>query len=125
MNMEAKSAGLVLSATRRVRRYRMAGVIILLLGLLGAGVVYWLGTRGPDLADDPAMLGFDRSEKRQLGILYGKQGQLIEDLTNSLKQPGTQAFLIVVAAAVIAAGCFFFARILTAEAKQATDDQTG
>ena len=55
-----------------------------------------------------------------MGMLYGQQGQLIEDLINWLKQPGTQAILIVVAAAVIAAGCFYFARILTAEAKQAT-----
>jgi hypothetical protein len=63
------------------------------------------------------MLGFHRAEERQMAILYGKQGQLMDDLENSLKQPGTQALLIVVAAAVAAAGCFYFARILEEEAR--------
>jgi hypothetical protein len=106
-------------ARRRGRRFRFTGVILLVLGIAGAGVVYWLGSRAPGFADDLAMVGFNRSEDRQMGLLYGKQGRLIEDLTHALKQPGTQAFLIVAAAAVIAAGCFYFARILEDEAKQA------
>ena len=109
---------------RRVRRYRITGVILLLLGISGAGLVYGLGSRSPDFSDDPAMMRFNRAEQRQMGILYGKQGQMIEDLTDSLKQPGTQAFLIVAAAAVIAAGCFYFARILEDEAKQAESTGT-
>jgi hypothetical protein len=106
-------------ARRRVRRYRLAGGLCVLLGLIGAGVVYWLGSRAADLSDDPAMVGFNRAEQRQLGILYGSQGALIEDLTNSLKQPGTQALIILAAAGAIAAGCFYFARILAEEAKAA------
>ena len=86
-------------------------------GLAGAGAVYWLGSRPPDYSADPSMVGFRRSEERQMGMLYGKQGQLIEDFNESLKQPGTQALLIVVAAAVAAAGCFYFARILEEEAR--------
>ena len=58
-----------------------------------------------------------------MGILYGKQGQLIEDLDNALKQPGTQAGLIIAAAAVIAVGCFYFARTLETETRPA--DETG
>lgn len=65
------------------------------------------------------MVGFNRREERQMGLLYGKQGQFIEDLTHSLKQPGTQAVLIAVAAALVAAGCLHFARILEQEAKEA------
>ena len=63
------------------------------------------------------MAGFNRSEERQMGMLYGKQGRLIEDTKNSLKQPGTQAMLTIAAAAVVAAGCFYFARLLADEAK--------
>jgi hypothetical protein len=112
-NQEPPSA-----AHQRVRRYRLAGVVVLLLGLVSAGVIYWLGSRAPDFSDDPSMVGFNRSEERQMGILYGKQGQLIEDLKNSLKQPGTQAMLTVAAAGVVATGCFYFARLLANEAKQ-------
>src|SRR5579863_7784869 len=96
---------LLAAARRRGRRYRIAAGIILALGVLGAGLVYWLGPRAPDYSGDPSMLGFNRAADRQMAELYGKQGQLMEDLTDSLKQPGTQAVLIGLAAAVIAAGC--------------------
>ena len=105
------------AAARRARRYRVSGVAIALLGLVSAGVVYWLGSRAPDFSADPGMAGFDRREEQQMGVLYGKQGQLIEDLDHALKQPGTQAILIVIVAAIVAAGCFYFARILEEEAK--------
>lgn len=118
MSANDKTLFPVSSSRRRARRYRITGVVILLLGLVSAGVVYWLGSRGTDYADDPDMTGFNRAEERQMGILYGKQGQLIEDLDNSLKQPGTQAVLIVAVAAAVAAGCLYFARILEDEARQ-------
>jgi hypothetical protein len=107
------------SARRRVRRYRVTGIVILLLGFASAGVVYWLGTRTANLADDPSMTGFFKAESRQMGLLYGQQGLLMEDLINDLKQPGTQAVLIVTAAVILAAGCFYFAHILAEEAKDA------
>jgi hypothetical protein len=89
----------------------MAGFIVLALGMAGAGVVYWLGTRSPDLNDDLSMVGFNRAEQRQMGQLYGKSGLLIEQWSDDLKQPGTQAILIAAVSALIAAGCFYFARL--------------
>jgi hypothetical protein len=65
------------------------------------------------------MVGYNKPEQRQMAILYGKQGELIEDLSNDLKQPGTQAIIIVVVAVLIAGGCFYFARLLDA------DDEAG
>lgn len=100
----------------------MIAVIILLAGVLSAAIVYWLGSRGRDYSDDPSMIGFNKSEERQMEILYGKQGQLIEDLNHSLKQPSTQAVLIAVAAAMAATVCFQFSRILEAEAVQEADN---
>ena len=113
------------AVTQRARKYRISGAIIFVFGLAAAGVVYWLGTRGPDYSDDPAMAGFNRAEKRQMGLLYGKQGQFYEDLSDALKQPGTQAILIVAAAGVMGAGCFYFARVLAAEADSATGSPPG
>ena len=100
------------SARRRARHLKIIGIVILFLGIVSAGIVYWLGTRSPDSSDDLSMVGFNRAETRQLGYLYGKQGRLIEDLTDDLKQPGTQAILIVVTSALVAGGCFYFARLL-------------
>jgi hypothetical protein len=97
---------------QRARRFRIAGIIVLLLGIFSAGIIYWLGTRSPDVSGDLSMVGYDKPEQRQMGILYGKQGELIEDWSNDLKQPGTQSVIIVVAAALVSAGCFYFARLL-------------
>jgi peptidoglycan/LPS O-acetylase OafA/YrhL len=110
---------------RRARRCRITAVIVLLLGIASAGLVYWLESRALDYSDDPAMLGFNRATERQMGLLYGKQGQLIEDLNNSLKQPGTQAILILVVAGIIAAVCFRFARNLEDEAEETAEIWSG
>ena len=83
----------------------------MLVGIVGAGIVYWLGTRSPDVSDDLSMAGYNKPAERQMEILYGKQGELIEDWSNDLKQPGTQAIIIIVATVLIASGCFYFARL--------------
>ena len=118
MSTDEKITATTSPARRRVRRYRRIGIIVLLVGIVMAGVVYWRGTREVNLADDPAMTGFNRGEARQMAVLYGTQGELIEELTTWLKQPGTQAVLIAIAAAIVAAGSFYFARILEDEARE-------
>jgi hypothetical protein len=54
-----------------------------------------------------------------MGTLYGKQGELIEDWSNDLKQPGTQAIIIAAISVIIASGCFYFARL------SENDDEAG
>ena len=116
------TTNLVSSLNRRARRLRITGVLVLLLGIAGASVVYWLGTRSPDSSDDLSMAGYDKPVERQMGILYGKQGEFIEDLTNYLKQPGTHAVIIILSAALTAGCCFHFARLLDYDAEH--DDNT-
>ena len=93
----------------------MIGVIVLVLGIAGAGTVYWMGTRSPDASDDVSMLGFDKARTRQMEQLYGKSGLLIEEWTNDLKQPRTQATIIAAVSVLVAAGCFYFARLLESD----------
>jgi hypothetical protein len=97
-------------ASGRARRLKTIGCFILLLGGVCAAVVYWQGQRAAAM-DDPAMLGFNRAERRQMDVMYGKMGSSINDLGDELKQPNTQAVLIVVGAVILAGGCFFFARL--------------
>ena len=100
------------SSSRRAARLRLIGILVLLLGIGGAGVVYWLGTRSPDVMDDLSMVGYNKARTRQMGMLYGKMGPVIEEWFDDLKQPGTQAEIIVVVSILAAAGCFYFARLL-------------
>jgi hypothetical protein len=112
MSVNDRTPGPVSPFKRRSRRLRMTGIVVLALGIAGAGVLYWLRTRSPDVSDDLSMVGFNRAEQRQMGQLYGKQGQLIEQWSDDLKQPGTQAILIAGFSVVVFAGCFYFARLL-------------
>ena len=99
------------SSSKRSWRLKIIGVIVLALGLGSAGLVYWLGTRSPDLSDDLSMLGFNKAQTRQMGMLYGKMGLFTEDLLDDLKRPGTQATIITAVLILIAAGCFYFSRM--------------
>jgi len=93
-------------------RLKWTGRVILALGIVSAGFVYWIGSRQDDLSNDPSMLGFNRAEQRQMDELYGNSGLLMDEWLDDLKQPGTQAVLILVSSGLIAAGCFYFARLL-------------
>lgn len=96
---------------KQPKRLRLIGVIVLLLGLVGAGVVYWRGTHSTEPSEDELLPGNARAESRQMEILYGKLGLLTWELSDDLKQPGTQAFLIATVSVLFAAGCFYFARL--------------
>ena len=100
------------SLSKQSARLRIIGVIVLLLGIGSACIVYWIGIRSADLSDDPSMARDNIAASRQMGILYGKMGLLIEDWSDELKRPGTQAIIIVGAATLVALGCFYFARLL-------------
>jgi hypothetical protein len=112
MPVNDKTPDPVSPSKRRARRLRMIGVIVLVLGIGGAGIHYWLRTRSPDFSNDLSMVVYNRAETRQMGQLYGKSGLLIEQWSEDLKQPGTQAIIIVLISSLITAGCFYFARLL-------------
>ena len=95
---------------RQARRLKIAGLIILLAGIIAAGLVYWIGSRAEDLNDNPAMLGFNRAEERQMGQLYGKSGQMMDEWLDDLQQPGTQAGIIVAVSVGAAWICLFVSR---------------
>ena len=98
------------STSKRSRRLRIIGVLVLLVGIGSAGLVYWLGTRTLDVKDDLSLAGFNKAQRRQMGQLYGKMGLAVEEFFDDLKQPGTQAKIIVAVSILAAAGCFYFAR---------------
>jgi hypothetical protein len=97
-------------------RLRLTGVVILFLGLISACIIYWMGTRSPDV-DDPLLAGYSKAESRQIQILIGKMGLLMVNFIDSLKRPNTQAFIIAGISILIAIGFFYFAGLLDDDIK--------
>jgi hypothetical protein len=95
---------------REKAHLRLAGVIVLSLGLISAGILYWARTRDSNL--DQYREAQARAESRQMQILYGTSGGLTEDLSNALKRPANQALLIVTVSVLIAGACFYLGRPL-------------
>lgn len=93
------------------KRLRRIGAAVLVLGFAVAGAVYGIRTRAGEPTEDELLAGNARAESRQMGVLYGKMGLLTQELSEDLKRPGTQALIIAAATIVIAAGCFYFARL--------------
>lgn len=83
---------------------------MLSVGIVSAGLVYWIGNRSQDARLDQYQEAQARAESRQMQMLYGTSGGLMEDFLNALKRPGNQALGISVITVVIAAGCFYLGR---------------
>ncbi len=96
---------------KQPRWLRTIGLFVLVLGLAGAGAVYWMGTHSSEPTEDELLPGNAKAESHQMGVLYGKMGILISQWSDDLKQPGTQAAIIAAVSILIAAGFFYFARL--------------
>ncbi len=94
---------------------------MLILGISGAGMVYWWETRSAQLNNDPAMTGYSGPETQQMETMYGTMGTMTDDLFNALKRPGVQATIIAGISIIVAGVCFYFSRPAT---KRATPGPT-
>ena len=106
-------------SSRQASKLNLAGIIILVIGFVISGVVYELGQRAEDPDLDPSMIGFEKQQNAQMERMYGKSGELMEDLTEGLKQPGTQAGIILAISFVTSLICFRFARPIPEEEPEA------
>jgi len=100
------------AARRRARQIRIAAVIVLLLGIVSAAAVYWRGRNAVDLSNDLSMIGYDKSAARQMQMYYGQQGLVLQQLFDSIKNPGTQSLIIGLSAGLLAVACFYVARLV-------------
>ena len=111
---ETNQKALTDSATlhREKARLRLIGVVVLVTGLSIAALVYWRGTRAEDARVEQYEQAQARAESRQMQMLYGTSGGLMEDFLNALKRPGNQALIIAGISGLIAGGCFYLGRPL-------------
>jgi hypothetical protein len=110
-------------ARRRARQFRIAAAVVLLAGIIGAGLVYCLETPPEDLPDDIANTTNSKRVQRDIEVNFGKMGLFTTDLMDALRDPGTQALVILVTAGVIAGGCFYIARLMDFDAEDRADEK--
>jgi hypothetical protein len=53
------------------------------------------------------MARFNRAQAHQMGVMYGKSGQMVDDLVDALKNPNVQAGLIAAISILFAVSCFY------------------
>ena len=92
-------------------RLRTIGVLVLLLGLAGAGLVYWTGAPEEDLSDDVSIAETSKKAARDIELNFGKMGLLMNDLSEVLKRPGVRAVMVLAGSTLAASGCFYLARL--------------
>jgi hypothetical protein len=90
---------------------RIVGAVILFLGLSTAGLVYGLSPPPADLSDDVLSARNSKKVQRAIEVNVGKMGVVMEDLTEDLQDPATQAIVIAVGSILLASGCFYFAHL--------------
>jgi hypothetical protein len=87
-------------------RLRAAGRAVLALGILSACVFYLVASHPAERSMDDLLPGYTRSENRQIGALMGNFGVTMLDLEEQLRQPGAEAILIAIVAAIVAGLCY-------------------
>jgi hypothetical protein len=98
----------------------MVGTIVLVLGIVIAGIVYWVGQARSasqavsyadgDWHDDTLSLEDSKRSTYDVEMYGGSLEMLMVKINTALAQPGVQSTLIVVASALVASGCFVAAR---------------
>lgn len=80
--------------------------------MLGSGILYWDRTRSHAPTLDELMPGYSSNRDRQVAILIGTLGSMAVNGLDDLKEPGTQALLIVLVSALVTIVCFRVAWVL-------------
>ena len=94
------------SALNRSARVRVAGTLVLVCGIVGACLFYWIQTRSLPQAIDEFAAGYEKARQRQMGIMMGNLGVVMVGWMETLADPAAQALMIAASAALVAAVCF-------------------
>ena len=111
-----------LSSLKESDRLRLIGRVVLVLGLIGAGIFYGVEARPAPRAMDDMMPGYAKSQAREMGRLMGHTGVMMLEWQEALDRPGTQAVIIAVVAALFAS--YFFRAAWVLDVEEQERDQT-
>jgi hypothetical protein len=116
-----------LSSLKQSERLRVIGILVLVLGITGACLFYWVEARSAAPTIDDLLPDYSRARAREIGILMGNFGVMMLGWADALERPGTQAIIIAAVSALVALGCFRAARVLddNSEVRGTTVDSDG
>src|SRR5579863_4244658 len=90
------------SPAKRGAQFRNAGIVILVFGLISAGLVYWLMPRPETLPDE--FTAANKKAAASMQVNFGRMGMFASSLNNDLKDPVILTGIIVVASILLASG---------------------
>ena len=100
------------SSIQPSRRLRIVGILVLAIGVVGAGLFYWIQVRSAAPSMDELFPGYSRNRSRQLGILMGSMTVTLVGVVDALKDPFTESVIIVAASACVALIFFRLASVM-------------
>ena len=98
--------------TTLARRWRLAGKIILIVGLCYAPVHYVLQMRAAEERLGDLLPAYDKAMNREMQIQMGTLGLVLMQWNDALHEPITQAIIIAVGSALGAKFCYYVASTL-------------
>ena len=90
--------------------FRIAGVVVLIIGLAIAGLVYGLSTR-PDSPDELSTPDNNKRAARDVATNFGQWGAFSYNLSQALHDPATQAAIIAIGSILVGGACFYIAHL--------------
>ena len=87
-------------------------MLVLLIGVAGAGLFYWTESRSVGPSMDELFPGYSRNRARQVGILMGSMTVTLLGLADSLKDPFTASAIIAAVSACVALILFRLAAVM-------------
>lgn len=104
------------SALKRSDRLRAIGWVILVSGLFGAAIFYWVRSRSADVElDDLTALGYTKSMQHGMGVMMGPLGGILTDWQHDLTSPLGLALMIAAGTALVAGYFFRVAWVIDAD----------
>jgi hypothetical protein len=95
------------------RQLRAIGVLVLVCGLGGAALFYWWAqTRAHVQTMEQLMPGYSHARARQRGIMMGGFVASLMDSLDGLREPSSQAVILVIVVTIAALVCFRIASLI-------------
>jgi hypothetical protein len=102
---------------------RRTGTLILVVGLIAAGLFYWIEAPPPaPVMDDSIALGYTRGMHHQMEVMMGHVGVIMMGWQDALLGTGAQAITIAVISALLAGYFFRVAWVLDEDEREGLQD---